>query len=74
MILFVSIAKEDDTAINPSRILSIEKRDLLDGIFAIYICFNLRDDYYKVHFNSKEERDNKFNEYITAWEAALKGE
>lgn len=75
MILFISInGKEADTAVNLSKVLSIEKRDILTDKFVIYICFDLRDDYYKVHFDSKEERDNKFDEYITAWEMALKGD
>ena len=74
MILFVSIgSKEADTAINLSRVLSIEKRDITNKEFVIYICFDLRDDYYKLHFDSKEERDSKFDEYTTAWKTALEG-
>lgn len=75
MILFISInGKEADTAVNLSKVLSIEKRDITAKIFVIYICPNLRDDCYTLRFDSKEERDNKFDEYITAWEMALKGD
>lgn len=74
MILFVSIdGKEANTAINLSRVFSIEKRDITAKIFVIYICPNLRDDCYTLRFDSKEERDNKFDEYTTAWKTAIEG-
>jgi len=74
MILFIPISgKKADTAVNLLRVLSIEKRDSSTEKFVIYICFDLREDYYKVHFDNKEERDNKFDEYITAWKTALEG-